>query len=490
MDHGSSNPATTTPHRRPRHGPRPGRLRLALGSCLAMALVATACSDGGGNNSASGSGSGGDTTTTEAAGSGAEQPQPTAPEDQRVDLEEPTFSNPTEIHNPLFPISDLHATILLGNDEGHPLKIETTLLPDHKVITLENGDEVETLVYQFVAYLDGQIHEVALDWYAQADDGALWYFGEDVYNYEDGVVADTEGTWVAGEDGPPGMIMPANPQVGDAFRPENIPDFVFEEVVVSQTGRTVDGPRGPVDGAIVGTENHLMEGHFEDKWFAPGYGEFRSGVGGNLEAMALAVPTDALDAPMPAELEALSTGATDIFDAAANDDWDTATSSLAAMQSAWSTLSATGVPPLLAEEMTKALEALVGDLMAPAVEAHNAEGSRSAAIDVAQAALDLQLQYRPVTDVDRGRFALWAQQLVVDSQSDEPDPGQSAGDVASLEWIWDRIQHTVDADAANDIQAQLDDLRTAADDEDLATVQDAAPQLVDTVASLSPSSSG
>ena len=50
---------------------------------------------------------------------------------------------------------------------------------------------MRTLVSQYVAYLGGRIQEVALDFYAQADDGSVWYFGEDVYNYEKGAVADT-----------------------------------------------------------------------------------------------------------------------------------------------------------------------------------------------------------------------------------------------------------------------------------------------------------
>lgn len=45
-------------------------------------------------------------------------------------------------------------------------------------------------------------------------------------NYVDGVLDNTDGTWLAGKDGPPGMIMPADTQVGDVYRPENIPGFV------------------------------------------------------------------------------------------------------------------------------------------------------------------------------------------------------------------------------------------------------------------------
>jgi len=119
--------------------------------------------------------------------------------------------------------------------------------------------------------------KVALDFYAQVDDGSVWYFGEDVFNYEDGVVVDNEGTWLAGKDGPPGMIMPADPKVGNVYRPENIPGVVFEEVTVQAVSQTVGGPRGPVSGAIF-VQEHLMDGTIEDKVFAPGYGEFRAQV--------------------------------------------------------------------------------------------------------------------------------------------------------------------------------------------------------------------
>ena len=214
----------------------------------------------------------------------------------RVDLVAPPFTNSTSVTNPLFPISTLRSAILNGQADGRPLKIETTLLPDTRIVEWSPGQCVRTLVSQFVAFEGGRIQEVALDFYAQADDGSVWYFGEDVFNYRRGVVADTAGSWLAGKEGPAAMIMPARPQVGNVNRPENIPGLVFEEVTVKSTGVTVDGPRGPVQGAIVAGELH-DDGTREDKYFAPGYGEFRSAGGGDLEAMALAVPTDAPPAP-------------------------------------------------------------------------------------------------------------------------------------------------------------------------------------------------
>jgi len=99
-----------------------------------------------------------------------------------------------------------------------------------------------------------QSRPVALDWYAQDDAGNVCYFGEDVFNYEDGVVADTEGTWIAGEDGPPGMIMPADSQVGQAYRPENIPDFVGvgDASPTTAAGGTALGLANVLVGAAVG----------------------------------------------------------------------------------------------------------------------------------------------------------------------------------------------------------------------------------------------
>src|SRR3990172_9956514 len=184
-----------------------------------------------------------------------EQPPPPdglaiAPESARVDLAMPVFSDPTTITNPLFPVSRQGSVLLVGEVDGKPFRTEVTVLPDPRIIEWER-QIVETLVSQYVAFLDGRLAEVASDFYAQADDGSVWYYGEDVFNFADGVVADTEGTWLAGVDGPAAMIMPADPQAGDVYRPENSPGIVFEEVTVRSTGETVDGPQGPVEGAII-----------------------------------------------------------------------------------------------------------------------------------------------------------------------------------------------------------------------------------------------
>jgi hypothetical protein len=89
------------------------------------------------------------------------------------------FSDPTNVTNPLFPIDKLSSVVLNGRVDGKAFRTETTLLPETRIIEWSPGQCVKTLVSQYVAYLDGRLQEVALDFYAQADDGSLWCFGED-----------------------------------------------------------------------------------------------------------------------------------------------------------------------------------------------------------------------------------------------------------------------------------------------------------------------
>lgn len=413
--------------------------------------------------------------TTRTARCGTESGIGCAPESQRVDLLTPSFSNPTKITNPLFPASEVVQTLLLGNVDGHPLRVEYTLLPGTEAVEW-NGQAVETRVVQYVAYLDRRIEEVALDRYAQADDGSVWYFGEDVSNYKDGVVENTEGSWRAGKDGPPAMIMPAHPNVGDVYRVENIPGVVFEEITVKQVNVPIDTPHGTVVGGMIGDQLHV-DGSHSDKTFALGYGEYSTERGGDIEAVSLAVPIDTLSGPLPGELTALLTGATSVFETARGDSWAAVSSTVRTMKTAWHRLrSRGGVPSLLDAQMTRALAVLSGDGLAPAVDQRNIAGSRRAAIDVGHASLDLMLRHRPPAEIDLGRFALWTLQLVLDASSEDPG-ARVIGDVVSLEIIRDRVWHALPAGDAAALDALLAELRIAATEHEVDEAAALATQL-------------
>lgn len=78
---------------------------------------------------------------------------------------------------------------------------------------------VTTLVYRDKVFLDKELVEDTRDYLAQnKKTGDVWYFGEDVDNYEGGKLVDHDGSWLAGEDGArPGIWVKANPKVGETY---------------------------------------------------------------------------------------------------------------------------------------------------------------------------------------------------------------------------------------------------------------------------------
>lgn len=384
---------------------------------------------------------------------------PLAPESARRDLVAGPFSDPTAVTNPLFPIAELDSAILNGRVDGLPFYTETTLLPFTRLIEWTPGQCLRVLVSQYTAFLDGRLTETAIDLYAQADDGSVWYLGEDVFDYDpSGRIVTTEGTWHAGAEGPAAMIMPSDPQVGDANRPENIPGNVFEEVVVTQVDQTFDGPAGPVSGGMVATETH-QDGSLSDKLFAPGYGEFLSTDGPDVEALALASPTDSLPGGVPAELTTISDGADRLF--SARIAWGRAERVLARTVDAWDTLRSGGdVPPRLVKPTRVALGSL-----SEAIAARDRASTRMASVDVAYASINLQLRYRPVTEVDAVRFELWTRRALLDAL--DGSLGGVRSDLVTIEWIRDRFVHTVDPVVRTTIDTLVRDLGTAVVDEDL-----------------------
>jgi hypothetical protein len=270
-------------------------------------------------------------------------------------------------------------------------------------------------VSQFLAFTDGSLAETAYDFFAQDDAGNVWYFGEDVFNYEDGELKDTEGTWLAGKDGPPGMIMPDDPQVGDTFRPENIPDLVFEEVIVTSNTETVDGPSGPIEKTLRLTET-LLDKSAEYKNWAPGYGEFRATVPEEEDVvLVFALPNDAQAEPVPASLTELQTTTTAAFDLAQGEDWIALTDALDAMTADWAAYDVASrevVPDQFVEQVETAL-----DELATAIDGEDAHAAAEATVDLDLAALDVVMTHGRLPDSQR--IAALQHRLVLEQEEDD-----------------------------------------------------------------------
>jgi hypothetical protein len=276
------------------------------------------------------------------------------------------------------------------------------------------------------------------------------------------------------------MIMPADQQMGDVYRPENAPGFVFEEVTVVAVDGTVDGPIGPIEGAMTADELH-SDGSHEEKIFAPGYGEFLTGGGGDVEALALAVPTNAVSEALPGELATVSDTALAAFDAAESADWSSVDGLAADMAAAWETHRAGDVPRLIEPLLADALGSF-----ANAVDARDAEQVRQAAIDVARLAFDLQLRYRPVVEIDLARLDLWAAQLIVDAAAD--DLAAFNADAFALDYVRDRIVHTLSTSDRFSVNVELGEIQGAVLDEDMEAGVGSAGRLREILAGIEPAS--
>jgi hypothetical protein len=208
----------------------------------------------------------------------------------------------------------------------------------------------------------------------------------------------------------------------------------------------------------------------EDKVFAPGYGEFRTAGGGDLEAMALAIPADAISGPVPPDLLSLAVGAGGVLESERIADWESVNATIKRMNTQWQNLKGGALPPLVAERMTARLSALTR-----AVQARKSAELEQAAIDVGQSVLDLELQYRDPTVINTARFQLWTQQLRVDAAA--KNAVGVAGDVAVLEWIRDRISAALPPAALAEIDTRLHGLSVASDARNLVAAADHAARL-------------
>ena len=162
-----------------------------------------------------------------------------------------------------------------------------------KYISLENGTDVDTVevtsdtrvvmgvttvvVHDQLVTKAKKIGEDTYDWYAQKKDGSVWYFGEDTTAYKDGK-ADTEGSWEAGVDGAqPGIIMEANPQVGDSYRQEYLEGVAEDSAEITSIDKTVTIGMGTYKHCIETSETTALEPDLvEVKDYGVGLGEIKA----------------------------------------------------------------------------------------------------------------------------------------------------------------------------------------------------------------------
>jgi hypothetical protein len=191
-----------------------------------------------------------------------------------------------EITNPYFPLKPGTVYKFDGTRDGVARRDEMTVTSETKVIM-----GIPCIVVRDVSSTDTEMVEKTVDWYAQDEDGNVWYFGEDTAEYKNGKVTTTDGTWMAGVDGAlPGIIMKAAPKVDEGYRQEYRPGVAEDFAKVIKTDATGGGPTGKYTNVVITEDTDLLDkAKFEHKYFAPSIGNIGSDgmVGGHHEIRTL-----------------------------------------------------------------------------------------------------------------------------------------------------------------------------------------------------------
>ncbi|KAA0212985.1 MAG: hypothetical protein DYG94_13515 [Leptolyngbya sp. PLA3] len=173
-----------------------------------------------------------------------------------------TFGPGSDVsENRYYPLQPGTLSIYEGMVDGTLERIET-------FVTFQTIDilGVRSRVIRDRTYEDGLLVEVARDWYAEDNDGNVWYFGEFVinYNYDDDgnlIGTNNHGSWVAdGITNLPGIIMPADPQVGDSYYQEFAPDVALDFAVVNSLDAIVNIDFGNFTDVLHTSEGNLFDG--------------------------------------------------------------------------------------------------------------------------------------------------------------------------------------------------------------------------------------
>ncbi len=173
-----------------------------------------------------------------------------------------------DIDNPFFPLEVGRQLTLEGKEGKTDLRVIIT--------ALDETEEVAGVICRVVEeaeYEDGEVIEISRNYFAQAADGTLCYFGEAVDVYEDGQVVDHPGAWRAGEgENRAGIMMPADPRPGDVAYQEWAPGVAKDLAAFKQRDVTVTTPAGTFEGALRATDCNPMDGGKGTKIYAPGIG--------------------------------------------------------------------------------------------------------------------------------------------------------------------------------------------------------------------------
>jgi len=171
--------------------------------------------------------------------------------------------------NRYFILEPGYQLVLEGKEKGRAMMLTITVLSETKMV-----DGVETRVVEEKETANGQVVEISRNYFAVSKKtGDVFYFGEDVDDYEDGKVVGHGGTWLSGVNGARfGLMMPGTPVPGARYHQEIAPKVAMDRAEIVSLTATLKTPAGKFEKCLKTEESSALEPGKEYKLYAPGIG--------------------------------------------------------------------------------------------------------------------------------------------------------------------------------------------------------------------------
>lgn len=173
--------------------------------------------------------------------------------------------------NPFFILEPNYQLVLeTGPEAAEEANLTITVLNETREV---NGTETRVLEERETS--GGQLTEVSRNFFAVCEEtNSVFYFGEEVDEYENGRIVAHRGAWLAGEDANrPGIIMPGTILLGARYHQEIAPDVAMDRAEIVGMGQVIQTPAGDFTDTLITQETTALEpDELELKYYAAGIG--------------------------------------------------------------------------------------------------------------------------------------------------------------------------------------------------------------------------
>ena len=188
-----------------------------------------------------------------------------------LEFNKTNFHDPLRIDNKYFPLKPGTTMIYEGKSGEDPTRDVFAVTNDTKEIM-----GIPTRVIHDDGYVKGEHEETTDDWFAQDDQGNVWYMGE--YTTDLSNKGSHEGSWEAGVKGAKaGIVMEANPKLDDTFNQEFLKGVAEDKGTILSLDEKITVPYGTFSNVLKTKDFTRLEPDIiENKYYAQNIGEIKA----------------------------------------------------------------------------------------------------------------------------------------------------------------------------------------------------------------------